>query len=170
MKEEKGLLLKEVEEKIATSQGFILMRYLGLKAPSTREFRNSLFEVSAEFEVLKKRIFFKALKVANLDLDLSDTVGHLGVVFSYEDPISAAKKILDFSKKHTDSLEFLGGRIDNALLTGKEVEVIAQLPSLQELRGMFVSVIAAPLSQTVGVLNSAISGVVSCIEQKTLKD
>ncbi|AHK63330.1 50S ribosomal protein L10 [Chlamydia avium] len=170
MKDEKKLLLQEIEEKVSASQGFILLRYLGLTAAYSREFRNALSGVSAEFEVLKKRIFFKAVENAGFNIDFSDTDGHLGVVFSYSDPVSAAKQVLDFNKKHEDTLVFLAGRIDNASLSGKEVEAIAKLPSMKELRQQFVGLLASPMSQVVGIMNSALSGVISCVQQKLEKN
>ncbi|ADZ18977.1 50S ribosomal protein L10 [Chlamydia psittaci] len=170
MKEEKKLLLQEIEEKISASQGFILLRYLGFTAAHSREFRNSLSGVSAEFEVLKKRIFFKAIQSAGFDIDSSDTSGHLGVVFAYDDAVSAAKQVLDFNKQHNDSLVFLAGRIDSANLSGKEVEAVAKLPSMKELRQQIVGLLAAPMSQVVGIMGSALSGVISCIDQKTQKN
>ena len=93
MKEEKKLLLREVEEKITASQGFILLRYLGFTAAHSRSFRNNLSGVSAEFEVLKKKIFFKALETSGVEMDPEDSEGHLGVVFAYGDPVSAAKQV-----------------------------------------------------------------------------
>ncbi|EPP34518.1 ribosomal L10 family protein [Chlamydia ibidis] len=170
MKEEKKLLLQEVEEKISASQGFILLRYLGFTAVHAREFRNSLSGVCAEFEVLKKRIFFKAAEAAGFEVNGSDMEGHLGVVFAYDDPVSAAKRVLDFNKQHSDSLVFLAGRIDNASLSGKEVEAVAKLPSVKELRQQIVSLLAAPMSQVVGVMHSALSGVILCIDQKAEKN
>lgn len=169
MKEEKKLLLQEVEDKIAASQGFILLQYLNFTAANSRTFRNALSGVSAEFEVLKKRIFFKAAQYAGCDVDVSGCKGHLGVVFAYEDPVSAAKQVLDFSKQHKDVLVFLAGRIDNASLSGEEVEAVAKLPSMKELRQQVVGLIAAPMTQLVGVMGSALSGVVSCIDQKVEK-
>ncbi|AGW39064.1 50S ribosomal protein L10 [Chlamydia pecorum] len=169
MKEEKKLLLQEVEEKISAAQGFIVLRYLGFTAAYARELRNSLFEVSAEFEVLKKRILFKALESQGVQYNCFNADGHLGVVFSYKDAVSAAKQVLDFNKQHGDSLVFLSGRIDNAFLSGEEVEAIAKLPSLKELRQQVVGILAAPMSQVVGVMGGALSGVLSCVEQKIEK-
>ena len=82
MKEEKKLLLREVEEKITDSQGFILLRDQGFTAAHSRNFRNNLSEASAEFEVLKKKIFFKALEASGMEMNPEDSEGHLGVVFS----------------------------------------------------------------------------------------
>lgn len=169
MKEEKKLLLREVEEKITSSQGFILLRYQGFTAAHSRIFRNNLSEASAEFEVLKKKIFFKALEASGMEMNPEDSEGHLGVVFSYGDPVSAAKLVLDFNKQHNDSLVFLAGRIDNASLSGKEVEAVAKLPSMKELRQQVVGLIAAPMSQVVGIMNSVLSGVISCLDQKAEK-
>ncbi|ANH78862.1 50S ribosomal protein L10 [Candidatus Chlamydia sanziniae] len=169
MKEEKVLLLQEVKEKISASQGFILLRYLGMTAVCSREFRNSLSEVSAEFEVLKKRILLKTLEATGVEISYSDE-GHLGVVFSYGDPIVAAKQVLDFNKQHNNSLVFLAGRIDNASLSGEEVEAVAKLPSLKELRQQIVGLFAAPMSQVVGIMGSALSGIISCVQQKAEKN
>lgn len=169
MKEEKRLLLQEVEEKISASQGFVLLRYLGFTAAHSRQFRNSLSGVSAEFEVLKKRILFKALESTGVEMDLADSAGHLGVVFAYGDPVSAAKQVLDFNKKNDNSLVFLAGRMYGASLSGEEVGAVAELPSIKELRQQIVGLITAPMSQIVGIMGAALSGVISCIDQKAEK-
>lgn len=111
----------------------------------------------------------KALETSGVEMDPEDSEGHLGVVFAYGDPVSAAKQVLDFNKQHNDSLVFLAGRIDNASLSGREVEAVAKLPSMKELRQQVVGLIAAPMSQVVGIMNSVLSGVVSCVDQKAEK-
>lgn len=170
MKEEKNLLLQEVKNKIDNSRGFVVTAYQGFTGAHSREFRNNIANFSAEFEVVKKKIFFKALEQSNIKLDFDSMEGHFGIVFAYEDnPAQVAKKTLEFSESHNDSLTILGGVIDNVACSGKEVTAIAKLPSLQELRAQVVGLLQAPMVQAVGVMQSVLTSVLFCLEEKSKK-
>ena len=170
MKEEKNLLLREVKDKIESSQGFVVTAYQGFSAAYSREFRNNIASLSAEFEVVKKKIFFKALEKSNIQLNFASIEGHFGVVFAYDNnPAQVAKKTLEFSETHNDSLTILGGLIDNIACSGQEVTEIAKLPSLQELRAQIVGLLQAPMAQVVGVMQFALTGILCCMEEKSKK-
>lgn len=170
MKEEKNLLLQEVKDKIENSQGFVVTAYQGFSAAYSREFRNNIASLSAEFEVVKKKIFFKALEQSNIQLNFGSIEGHFGVVFAYDNnPAQVAKRTLEFSETHNDSLTILGGLIDNIACSGQEVTAIAKLPSLQELRAQIVGLLQAPMTQVVGVMQSALTDVLYCMEEKSKK-
>lgn len=169
MKEEKGLLLKEIEDKLVDAQGFVLMRYLGFNAAYSRAFRNSLAGMSSEFEVIKKRLFFKTLSRMGIDFEVADLSGHLGVIFAYKDAVSMLKNVLEFSEKHSDSLVFLGGKVDAQVFSAQELVSMAKLPSLRELKMQLLGVLEAPMSQVIGVIQASLSGVIHCLEEKANK-
>ncbi|MEG0037060.1 MAG: 50S ribosomal protein L10 [Victivallaceae bacterium] len=170
MKEEKGLLLREIEDKFSESQGFVLMRYSGFTADYARAFRNGLASASSEFEVVKKRLFFKALEKMSIKFDVQDSVGHLGVVFAFKDPVAVMKNVLEFSEKHDDALVFLGGQVDGVIFSSEEVLAMAKLPSLRELKMQFLGVLQASMSQMIGVVQAVLTGVLLCMEEKIKKD
>jgi len=60
--------------------------------------------------------------------------------------VAAAKVVADFAKTN-DKLEIVGGAMGNVLLDPAGVQALASLPSLDELRGKLVGLIAAPATK-----------------------
>ncbi len=167
MREEKQLLLDEVKEKIEESTGFVVACYKGLNAIRVREFRDHISEAKGEFEVVRKRIFVKAAKEAGIDFDPSLLEGHIGVIFAKEDALLVLKAAL---KHGEETIRFLGGRIDGEVCTAEEIEAIAKLPALPELRAQVVGLIQTVLAGPVTVMQAALTGVLCCIDEKAKKE
>ena len=67
-----------------------------------------------------------------------------------QDMLSAAKVLVELAK--SDKISLKGGVMDGKLVNTADLKVLADLPSLQVLRGMFVNILAAPLTGLVRVL------------------
>ncbi|NGX54728.1 MAG: 50S ribosomal protein L10 [Chlamydiae bacterium] len=167
MREEKQLLLDEVKEKIEESTGFVVASYEGLNATSVREFRNHISEVKGEFEVVRKRIFVKAAKAAGIDFDPTTLEGHIGVIFAKEETQQVLKAVLKHGK---ETIRLLGGQIDGELCNAEEVEIIARLPALPELRAQVLGLIETVLSGPLTVMQAVLTGVLRCMDEKTKKE
>ncbi|NGX60739.1 MAG: 50S ribosomal protein L10 [Chlamydiae bacterium] len=170
MRDEKQLLLDEIKEKIENSKGFILTRYEGLHAQRARAFRDCIANAGGEYEVVPKRVFLKAIQAAGIEFDAQTLQGHVGVVFATEDPTALAKSTVKYGEDNGQSVIVLGGRIDGEFCSAEDVEAIAKLPSQKELRASIVGLLEAPMSQTVGVVQSLLTCLLYCIEQKSNKE
>ncbi len=169
MREEKQLLLDELSDKIQGSKGFLVAEYKGLTATAARNFRNSLCDFGAEFEVVRKRVFAKAAEGSGLSLGNQRWQGHVGVVFTTQDPTEMVKHTVKYSETNGDALVPLAGHIDGVFCSGSEILAIAKLPGIQELRAQFLGLLEAPMSQTVGVVQSILTSVLFCLEEKSKK-
>src|SRR5690606_16169429 len=71
--------------------------------------------------------------------------GQTCVAYS-KDPISAAKASVTYAKEN-DKLIILGGAMGATRLDSNGVKALAELPSLDELRGTLIGLIQAPASK-----------------------
>ena len=71
--------------------------------------------------------------------------GPTAVSFS-EDPIAAAKAVVQFAKKN-EKLIVLGAIMNGQTLSAAQVKELGDLPSLDELRGKLVGLLQAPGAQ-----------------------
>jgi large subunit ribosomal protein L10 len=170
MREEKQLLLDEIVEKIEGSKGFIITSYQKFDAEVIRAFRNKVSENGGDFEVVRKRVFVKAAENKGIKLDLNTLAGHIGIVFVSDELSTQSKILLKFGEEKEDSINILGALIDGELVSGEEVKILATLPSLDEMRAMFVGLLQAPMAQTLAIFNEVLAGVPRCLEQKCKKD
>lgn len=169
MREEKQFLLDEIEEMLDASGAMIITRYAGLNAAQAREFRDRVAGVNGDFEVVKKRVLIKAAEKRGIPLRLEQLGGHIGVIFGAEDGTDVSKVASKYGKESGGALEILLGWIDGELLSKEDVEMIAKLPSQQELRAQFVGLLEAPAAQTLSVMNALLSSVPAALEEKAKK-
>jgi large subunit ribosomal protein L10 len=74
----------------------------------------------------------------------------------YDDPVTAAKKVLEFSKKN-EKLKIRGGVIEGRFFDDREVRAVADLPPREVLLSVFAGTLQAPLSKLAGTLAATVS-------------
>ena len=79
-------------------------------------------------------------------------VGPTAIAFS-EDPVAAARVVVDYAKKN-DGLQIVGGALGEKMLDVNGVKALASLPSLDELRGTIIGLLNAPATKVAGVLQA----------------
>ncbi len=167
MREEKQLLLNEVQDHIKNSNSFLIMRYKGLTANKANEFRGDLSKKGGIVEVVRKRILVKAAQAAGIEIDPNTLEGHIGLVFGGNEPLETAKFIFKFSEDNDKAIEIIGGRFEGQLYNAAEMETLSKLPGKDEMRAQLLSVLQAPMSQTLGVMDAVLSSVVYCLDNKS---
>ena len=167
MREEKQLLLDEIEDKIGQSTSLVLLKYQNMTPNKAADFRSKVVGSGGLFQVMRKRIFIKAAAAAGIEFDLAALEGHVGVVFAYQDPVPVTKLIYEFSKENDQALEVLCGRFEGKLFTAGDVKQISNLPSRDEMRAQFLGTLEAPLSQTLAVMEALLSSIMYCLENKS---
>lgn len=170
MRQDKTFLLEEVKEQIERHGSFVLAEYSEITANSMGEFRDTIAALGGDVHMVKKRIFIKAAAEAGVDFDPSLLKGHLGIIFSGDDAVETTKAVVKFSKETDKSLTVLGGRIDNQLYNADEVVTLSTLPGMQEMRAQLLAVLQAPMQQTVGVMQSLVTSVLYCLQNKCEKE
>jgi large subunit ribosomal protein L10 len=169
MRAEKQLLLDEIKEKIEESNGFVALNYQKFTAAKAREFRDKMAEVGGEFEVIKKRVFIKAAESVGIQIDEKGLTGHVGIVFAKEDTTSVVKQSVKFGEENDKAVAVLAGHIDGVVCNAEDVEAIAKLPNLQEMRAQFLGLLEAPMAQSAQVLQAVLASILYCLEEKEKK-
>lgn len=168
MRKEKTLLLDEIKDKIDASSGMIVTSYDKLEPNLSWKLREVLGNSGSLFEVVRKRVFLKAAEKSGIKLDESLLAGHIGVVFvNQPDAMASAKVVIKFSKENANLLKVVCGQIDGKMMPGVEVEELAALPGIDEMRAILLGLLTSPMSQMLSVLEAAIAQPLSVIEQKS---
>ena len=152
-KEQKQEILQTLAENIEKQTAMVFVDFKGMSVKDITAFRKELKENSAELLVAKKTLLQKALQEKNIDADIREMEGQIGIVFAYGDPAVAVKNA---DKK----MEILGGYFEKQLQEKEPMKAIANLPSREELLGRFVGSVASPLSGFASVLQGNIKGLV----------
>jgi large subunit ribosomal protein L10 len=156
MRPEKQSLTKEYLARLNAAPFFIVVNYKGLKVAHLTELRKRLTKAGAEIHIVKNSVFRIAAKEAGVG-DLNGALtGQLAVVTGPKDISTAAKVVKTFGAEF-DRLKVHFGYLNNQRLEQPEIMTLADLPSLDVLRGMLLGVFNAPASKFVRLLNTPAS-------------
>ncbi len=130
----------------------VVTRPLGLTVAEASDLRRQMGVAGATYRVTKNRLTRIALKGTDFEPLTDKFVGPTAIAYS-EDPIAAAKVAVKYSESNV-KLEILGGVLFQEELDVAAVKALAKLPSLDELRGAIVGMIATPATRIAGVLQA----------------
>jgi large subunit ribosomal protein L10 len=168
MRAEKQNISTEYVNRLNRSPFFIVVDYQGLKVGPITELRKRLTKAGAEMHVVKNSIFRIAAREAGV-ADLAGTLaGQLAVVTGRQDVSTAAKVIKTFSSEF-DKPKIKFGYLNNQRLDNKELLTLADLPSLEVLRGTLLGVLSAPATRLVQLLNTPATQLVRVLKAKAEK-
>lgn len=170
MRQEKQLLLDEIKEKIGGSKALVLAQYRCLEPNISADFRASLEQTGAELEVVKKRIFLKAAESSGIALNTFDMQGHIAVIFASQDPILATKVVYKFCQENEKNIEVVGGCFEGEICSATDVKQISQLPNKEEMQAQLLAVFEAPMAQMLSVMQSLLTSVIYCLDNKTQQE
>ncbi|MGE3954652.1 MAG: 50S ribosomal protein L10 [Parachlamydiales bacterium] len=167
MRQEKQLLLEEIEGLLKGSDTFLVTRYERLTADKAGVFRNRVRNSGGQFEVVRKRILLKAAQAAKVSLSEEILKGHIGIVIAGEDPVATTKVVFEVGKEFEEAVQVMGGQFQGTPYSAKEIEAISKLPSLDEMRAQLLSLLVAPMSQTLGVMDALLASLPHLLRNKS---
>ncbi|MCW5555118.1 MAG: 50S ribosomal protein L10 [Verrucomicrobiae bacterium] len=153
MRAEKQILTQEYLARLNASPYFIVVNYAGLKVGHLTELRHRLAQAGAELHIIKNTLFRLAAREAGL-ADLDGTLaGQLAVVTGQKDISLAAKAIKTFGAEF-DKPKLHFGYLHHQRLDRADLLALADLPSLEVLRGKLLGLLQTPATQLVALLNT----------------
>ena len=163
-RDQKAAVIDEVAAQIAESEAVFAVDYRGISVPQAAALRVKLREADASFRIVKNTLSERAADKAGADGLKELLAGPTAMTFVRGDAAAAAKALRDFHRQ-TQLLDFKGGWMNGAPLSGDEIQAIAQLPSRDVLYGRLVGMVASPLTGLVTSLNGLISGLARQLSQ-----
>ena len=141
-REEKTLLLNEMNELISNSEAVVVSHYRGLTVAEMGELRKKARELGAELRVTKNRITRLALKGTKFE-GLDEFFKGPTIMAYSTDPIAACKLSVEYAKAN-EKLVVVGGALSTGVLSMSELERLATIPSMDELRAKIIGLLQAP--------------------------
>lgn len=168
MRAEKQNISAEYLARLNASPFFIVVDYQGLKVGPITELRKRLFKAGAELHVVKNSIFRIAAKEAGVADLAGSLVGQIAVVTGRQD-VSVAAKVLKTFSSEFEKPKVKFGFLNNQRLESKDLLTLADLPSLEVLRGKLLGLLNTPATRLVQMLNTPASQLVRVLQAKTEK-
>jgi large subunit ribosomal protein L10 len=167
-KDKKNEVVAEVAELLQSSKMTVVTKYQGTTVKSLQSLRREARANGTTVKVVKNRLVIKALKQHDKfkDTDTAALEGMLLYAFNSEDEVAPAQSIAQFART-TPTLEFVGAiTADGSFLEAADVKSLASLPSKDQLRGILVGTLAAPLTGFANVLAGNVRGIYNVLNAR----
>jgi large subunit ribosomal protein L10 len=151
-KAKKAEVVEELQGVFAKAGSVVVAHYSGMTVAQMSDLRSRMRANGASFKVAKNRLVMRALKGTPVEGISHLFKGPTGIAYS-DDPIAASKTAIAYAKDN-DKLVVLGGSMGTTMLDANGVKAVAELPSLDELRGKIVGLLVAPATKIAGILQA----------------
>jgi large subunit ribosomal protein L10 len=174
-KQDKELSVAAIKEKLDGASSIYLTDFSGLTVEETNAFRDELFNAKVDYKVLKNTLIKKALEsgkskfTEQIDLISGHLKGPTGVIFTYEDPVSAAKIIKKFYDK-AQKPKLKVALIENEAYESTRLNELAALPTKPEIISSIIGSLHAPISGIVHSINAVLRDLASIVEEVAKKN
>lgn len=158
-REKKSKIVEELTEMFKKQKIAVFSDFRGVGVSKLTLLRREMKKAGAEFRVAKKTFLRIALKAVEIDYDPKTLEGEIGVIFGYEDQITPVKSAVKFGKENK-TFKILKGILDGKFLEGKEILMLAKLPSREQLLAKLVWVLNSPIQGFHNVLQGNLRNLV----------
>ena len=149
--EDKKVLVAEVTEVAKTALSVVAAEYRGLTVTQMTDLRAKARAQGVYMRVVKNTLARKALAGTAFETVGPKLKGPLVLAFSKDDPGAAARVVKAFAKdneKLVATLVSLGGDV----LSGKDLEKVATLPTRDQARAQLLGLLTSPAQQLAAVI------------------
>lgn len=124
----------------------------GLTVSEVSDLRRKMRDGGSTFKVAKNRLTMLALEGTPFDGIKPMLKGPTALAWS-RDPVAVAKTAVDFAKTN-EKFVVIGGALGTRMLDAAGVRALADLPSLDALRGRLVGMLQTPATRIASVLQA----------------
>jgi large subunit ribosomal protein L10 len=168
-RERKEELTAQYVELINESRAVFLTEYTGLTVKQMEALREEVRKSGGTIHVTKNTLLINALRETGRPVPEDILVGQIATGFALTEAPTLAKTLVDYAKKE-EKLTLRGGILGEELLTPAQVQSLASLPSLDELRGQIIGLISAPARNIAGTIASGVRQVVNVLDAYAKKE
>ena len=117
------------------------------------ELRKALRGSGAKFRVVKNTLAERASKGTKVEEVLKGLEGRTSIAYTQGDPVALAKALSKYAKDNPE-FTFKAGVVEGRVISIKEIEALATMPSKEEIYSKLLFLINAPAQRLVTVMNA----------------
>ena len=146
--------LVALTESLQSAKSAMVVSFSKLTVNKDIEFRNSLREAGARYQVVKNTLARIAAKDTQFEQASEAFKGVTAIAWTENDPVILSKAVAKFMKDNAEVYTFKTGVVDGRLVDLSKVQEIASLPSKEELMSKLLWVLNAQAQRIVTVINA----------------
>src|SRR5437762_11405650 len=131
----------------------IVATYSKLTVAQDYELRETLRSSGAKYRVVKSTLAERAAKGTKVEEVLKGRSGVTSIAYTEGDPVALAKALSKYAKDNPE-FTFKAGIVEGRVISIKEIEALATMPSKEEIYSKLLFLINAPAQWLVTVMNA----------------
>ncbi len=142
----------------------VVATYSKLTVHQDFELRKALRGAGAKYQVVKNTLAERAAKGTKVEAGLKNLTGVTSIAYPTGDPVAMAKALTKYAKD-TPEFTFKVGVVEGRVVTIKEIEALATMPSKEELMSKLLFLINAPAQRLATAINAVPRNLAVVIDQ-----
>ena len=131
----------------------VVATYSKLTVAQDYELRKALRGAGAKYRVVKNTLAERAAQGTKIEEALKNLAGVTSIAYTSGDPVAMAKALTKYAKD-TPEFTFKVGVVEGRVISIKEIEALAKMPSKEELMSKLLFLINAPAQRLVTVMGA----------------
>ena len=144
---------KQLNADLQKVSSLIVGSFSKLTVPQDFALRKSVRAAGARYRVVKNTLAERAAKGTQVEEALKNLTGVTSIAFTEGDPVALAKALAKYVKDNPE-FSFRAGVVDGRLVSQKEIEALATMPSKEELYSKLLFLMQAPAQRLATVVNA----------------
>src|SRR5947199_8930267 len=144
--EELGTDLKKVSN-------LVVATYSKLTVAQDYELRKTLRNSGAKYRVVKNTLAERAAKGTKAEEVLKGLTGVTSIAYTEGDPVALAKALAKYAKDNPE-FSYKAGVVEGRVVSIKEIESLATMPSKEEIYSKLLFLMSAPAQRLVTAINA----------------
>jgi large subunit ribosomal protein L10 len=145
--------VEKLTEDLKNVSSLIVTTYSKLTVAQDYELRKTLRTSGAKYQVVKNTLAERAAKGTKAEGVLKDLAGVTSIAYTEGDPVALAKALAKYAKDNPE-FTFKAGVVEGRVVSIKEIESLATMPSKEEIMSKLLFLINAPAQRLVTVMNA----------------
>ena len=162
---QKAEAIEELTEKLSRAQLAVVTDYRGLSVRDLATLRRQLHGLDVDYMVAKNTLLRIAARNNGIEGSEELLAGPTAIAFCYQDIVAPSKAISDFART-SRILNVRGGLLNGQPVGAEDINRLATLPPIEQLRAELVGSIGGALASLVGVLNGVLQQLVGTLEAR----
>ena len=142
-REQKDNEIAALRSEFTESGNAFVVSFQGLTVEKDQQLRRQLREAQLGYRVVKNTLAQRAVENTPLGGLTDHFVGPTAIAYSAQDPVGLAKVLTKFAKENAQ-FKFRAGLVEGRVISVRDIEALATLPSKEELISKIMFLINAP--------------------------
>ncbi len=145
--------VQKLEKDLKNVSSMIVATYNKLTVAQDFELRKTVRGAGAKYRVVKNTLAERAAKGTKVEEALKNLTGVTSIAYTQGDPVALAKALAKYVKD-TPEFSFKSGVVEGKVISAKEIESLATMPSKEELYSKLLFLLNSPAQRLATVVNA----------------